>query len=284
LKQDGGRYSRRLFPMTAHDLKVSVRAGRRVYGTLIVSPSPRWLDMVAGLGLDFVFLDTEHIALDRAQLSWMCQAYRARGLPALVRIPSPDAYTACMAFDGGASGVIAPYVETVAQVQALRGAARFRPLKGARLEAALQDPTVLESGLQDWLRTENGASLCIINVESVPAVERLDELLAVPDLDAVLIGPHDLSCSLGIPGRYDDPRFDATVRLILRKARAYGVGAGIHSWFGLDRLEAWAAEGLNLIIHRADILALRDGIGTEVAELRRRLGDITPANDADATN
>jgi 4-hydroxy-2-oxoheptanedioate aldolase len=237
---------------------------------------------VAGLGLDFVFIDTEHIALDRTPLSWMCQAYRARGLPALVRIPSPDPFAACMAFDGGASGVIAPYVETVAQAQALRGVARFRPLKGARLEAALRDESTLEPELRTWLEAKNRDALFIINIESVPAMERLDELLAVPGLDAVLIGPHDLSCSLGIPGRYDDPRFDAAVRSILRRARAHRVGAGIHAWFGLDRLEAWAADGLNLIIHRADILALRDGIGGEIAELRRRLGDATTLGGADA--
>jgi 4-hydroxy-2-oxoheptanedioate aldolase len=58
--------------MTNGELKAAIRGGRRVYGTLIVSPSPRWLDRVAGLRLDLVFIDTEHIALDRAQLSWMC--------------------------------------------------------------------------------------------------------------------------------------------------------------------------------------------------------------------
>jgi 4-hydroxy-2-oxoheptanedioate aldolase len=88
---------------------------------------------------------------------------------------------------------------------------------------------VLEPELREWLRRENRDSLCSINIESVPAMERLDELLAVPDLDAVLIGPHDLSCSLGIPGRYDDLRFDAAVRAILRRTRAHGVGAGIHA-------------------------------------------------------
>ena len=98
--------------MDSSELKRRLRAGERAYGTLIVSPSPRWPDMVAKLGLDFVFIDTEHIAIDRDRLSWMCQTYRGLGLPPLVRIPSPDPYQACMVLDGGAAGVIAPYLET----------------------------------------------------------------------------------------------------------------------------------------------------------------------------
>jgi len=228
---------------------------------------------VAKLGLNFVFIDTEHIALDRAQLSWMCQTYRALGLPPLVRIPSPDPYQACMVLDGGAAGVVAPYVETVEQVRALRGAVKLRPLKGARLAAALRDPTTLEPELAMFLETNNRDALLVINIESTPAVDRLDELLAEPGIDAVLIGPHDLSCSLGVPECYDHPRFESTVLDIIRKARARGVAAGMHAWVGVDRFVTWGDAGLNLIIHSADIIAMREKLGSEIRDLRERLGD-----------
>lgn len=244
-----------------------------MYGTLIVSSSPRWPDTVAKLGLDFVFIDTEHIALDREQLSWMCQTYRALGLPPLVRIPSADPYQACMVLDGGAAGIVAPYVETVEQVRALRGAVKLRPLKGARLAAALRDPTTLEPELAAYLETNNRDALLVINIESAPAVGRLDELLAEPGIDGVLIGPHDLSCSLGVPEHYDHPRFESTVLEIIRKARARGVSAGMHAWVGIERFVTWAEAGLNLIIHSADILAMRDKLGPEIRDLRNRLGD-----------
>jgi 2-keto-3-deoxy-L-rhamnonate aldolase RhmA len=261
----------------APSLRSALRAGRRIYGTLIVSPSPRWPDTVAKLGLDFVFIDTEHIALDRAQLSWMCQTYRALGLPPLVRIPSPDPYQACMALDGGAGGVIAPYVETVEQGQALRGAVKLRPIKGERLTAALRDVTTLEPELRTYLEQRNRDSLFIINIESTPARARLDELLAIPDLDAILIGPHDLSCSLGIPEGYDDPRFEAAVLDIIRRARAAGVAAGIHWWGPVERFAPWIAAGLNLIICNGDISAMHARLGADLAALRRAAGDDGPA-------
>jgi len=74
--------------MTGRQLSRALRSGKRVYGTLIVSHSPRWLDVIGKLGLDFVFIDTEHIAIDRIELSWMCNAYRAIGIAPIVRIPS----------------------------------------------------------------------------------------------------------------------------------------------------------------------------------------------------
>lgn len=269
--------------MTASELRLRLRRGERAYGTLVVSTSPRWPETVAKLGLDFVFIDTEHIAIDRSQLSWMCQTYRALGLPPIVRIPSPDPYAACMALDGGAAGVVAPYVETVEQVQALRGAVKLRPLKGERLAEALREGATLEPALRDYLESANADFLLMINVESTPALRRLDEFLAVPGVDALLIGPHDLSCSLGLPECYDDPRFEAAIRTIVRRARDAGVAAGIHSWHGIDRIVAWGEAGMNLIVYSADIIAMREKLGGDVREIRARLGD-TPRTGGAADN
>eukprot|EP01031_Cornospumella_fuschlensis_P020420 gene20420-25028_t len=169
-----------------------LRGPARLYGTLIVSPSPHWVPVVAGLGLDFVFIDTEHIPLDREKLAWMCQSYRAVGLPPIVRITSPDPYQACAVLDGGAAGIVARYLETAAQVRDLVGAVKKRPLKGQVLARHLAGEA-LDPTLGDYVRNGAAARTLIVNIESVPAVEALDEILAVDGLDGVLIGPHDLS-------------------------------------------------------------------------------------------
>src|SRR5262245_53625133 len=123
--------------MNGLELCRAIKEERTVFGTLTVSDSPRWPQVVAQSGLDFVFIDTEHIAMDRRQLSWMCQTYAALNLAPIVRISAPDPYLATMALDGGAAGVIAPYVESVEQVQAMRGAVKYRPLKGEKLRRLL---------------------------------------------------------------------------------------------------------------------------------------------------
>jgi 4-hydroxy-2-oxoheptanedioate aldolase len=257
--------------MKPADLSEKLHAGQTVFGTLIVSPSPRWPDVVRGCGLDFVFIDTEHIALDRAELSWMCQTYAALGLPPLVRIPSPDPFAATMVLDGGAAGVIAPYVESAAQVQALRGAVKLRPIKGRRLQRLL-DGEAPGGELGPYLASGAENRLLIVNIESVPAIEALDSILAVPGLDAVLIGPHDLTCSLGVPENYDHPDFLKACETIFRKARAAGIGAGIHFWGEVEQQTRFLQLGANLLIHSADISLFQKHLKRELDAIRRMPG------------
>ncbi len=254
----------------------------RLYGTLIVSPSPHWVPVVAGLGLDFVFIDTEHIPLDREKVAWMCQAYRAVGLPPVVRITSTDPFEACVALDGGAAGIIAPYVETAEQVRTLVGAVKKRPLKGQRLMQHLAGAP-LETDLRDYVAKGAAHRALIVNIESAPALAALDEILAVEGLDGVLIGPHDLSTSLGVPERYDHPRYLAACDEIIAKARARSLSAGVHAVYPTDRLdheEHWAQLGANFIVHAADILLFAEGLRRELGDLKARLGDSPAAPSA----
>lgn len=259
--------------MNGSEFRDALHSGRRVYGTMIASTSPRWVPLLAGMPLDFVFIDTEHITIDREKLSWMCQAYGYAGLAPVVRIASPDPYAACQVLDGGACGLIAPYIETAAEVRELVGAVKRRPVKGAKLRAALSGRTPFEPTLTAYVAAQNRAHSLIVNIESVAAIAALDEILAVDGLDAVLIGPHDLSCSLGQPERYDTPEFEAAVTDIFHRARAAGIGAGIHSWMPATREAIWCEAGANFIIHSSDIIATRNTLTAEVDALRRHMGD-----------
>jgi 2-keto-3-deoxy-L-rhamnonate aldolase RhmA len=257
-------------------LGAALRAGQRVFGTCVISPAPQWPRMIAKTGLDFVFIDTEHIVLDRSQLSWMCLTYAGLGLAPIVRIPSPDPYLACQMVDAGAAGVIAPYVESVTQVRDLRGAVKLRPLKGERLSRVLSGKERLPTAEQDYLANYNRGTLCIINIESVPALNALDEILAVPDVDALLIGPHDLSINLGIPEQYDHPRFEEAVQTVFRKGRNAGVGVGMHysGADGKEKLAKWAESGMNLIIHSSDLSIVCKTLSQDIADFRSGLGDV----------
>ena len=263
--------------MTPSDLSRKLRAGEHVFGTLIVSPSPRWPEVLRGSGLDFVFIDTEHVALDRAELSWMCQTYAAIGLPPLVRIPSPDPFAATMVLDGGAAGVIAPYVESAEQAQALRGAVKLRPIKGRRL-LRLLDGESPDGELGPYIAAGAQNRLLIVNIESNPAIESLDAILAVPGLDAVLIGPHDLSCSLGVPENYDHPDFLKACETIFRKARAAGIGAGIHFWGEIEQQARLLRLGANLLIHSADITLFQKHLRRELEAIRQAASGESQAN------
>ncbi len=250
-----------------------LKSGKRVYGTSVVSSSPLWPPAVKKAGADFVFIDTEHKPLDRVTVAQMCLAYNSLGLPPLVRIPSPDPYEACKVLDGGAAGVLAPYIETPQQVRGLVGATKLRPLKGERLGEALVDRRCLGSELNDYLDRRCAGNFLMINIESVPAMKKLDEILAVPGLDGVIIGPHDLSISLGVPEQYENPRFEEAVGEIIAKVRAKGLGTGIHFPEHPHLQIKWAQRGLNIILHSSDARLFQQGLERDIAAIRRAVGE-----------
>ena len=255
--------------------KILYEGERIVLGTCVVSPSTKWPGLIADCGLDFVFIDTEHIALNRETVSWMCRTYTSMGLPPLVRIPTQDPDDATVVLDDGAAGVIIPYVEQPEVVRSMVGASKMRPLKGRRLREALNGED-LDPELRTYIENHNDGHILLTNIESVPAMENLDMILAEKGLDCVLIGPHDLSTSLGVPEQYDHPRFLEACALILGKARAAGIGAGIHHWLPPQKQMQFVEMGANLLIHKADAIFVSEGLGNEVSQLRDLLGQESP--------
>ena len=259
--------------MNGREIILALHEGRHVFSSAMISPSPLWPAMVKQSGIDFVFIDTEHIPLDRQTLAWICQAYLALGMPSVVRLPCNDPFEACQALDAGAGGVIGPYVETVEQVEGLVGAVKLKPLKGRRLAAALADRDTLQPELARYMAERNGEKILIVNIESVPAIENLHAICSVQGLDAVLIGPHDLSCNLGIPEQYDHPRFAEAVQTVFRIAREHSIGVGTHSWptLSVEGEAELARHGANLFMHSSDLAIFSKTLKAEIAQLRAAL-------------
>ena len=261
------------------NLKEKLNSGKRIYGTAIISPSQLWQDIVKQANLDFVFLDTEHIPLGRETLSNMCKIYSAIGIPPLVRIPSPDPYNASIALDGGASAILAPYVETLEQVKGLVGAVKYRPLKGKKLLQILNGNEILDEKLKNYINERCKDNLLFINIESQPAIDNLQELLTVPGLDGVIIGPHDLSCSIGLPEEYSNPVFEKVVTHIINECNKRNLGIGIHLSEEPEQYVKWAKAGMNIILHSSDISLFGKILNQEILTIKTELGD-----DFDETN
>ncbi len=211
--------------------------------------------------------------LNEWKLQLLCQLYAAQGIAPIVRIPSPDPYRTCQVIDAGAEGVLVPYIEETQQVKDMVGALKYRPLKGQRLQEALENPSSLEPELKNYLANYNQGNVCLLNIESVPAFEKLDELLSVSGVDAVFIGPHDLSVSLGIPEMYDHPKFEKVVQFIIHKCREKNVAVGIHFSESPDRQIKWMKEGINFIIHSSDIAIFSQQLSRDIKFIKKAKGD-----------
>ena len=263
----------------AKNLLQKLKDGEMIYGTCIVSTAPIWSKSLTPALLDYVFLDTEHIPMDRNELTMLCQVYKAIGLATIVRIPSPDPFLACMAKDAGAVGVLAPYVEDVGQIRQMVGATKYRPLKGERLSRVLNGTETLEPELINYLDKYNEGSMCLINIESIAAVKNLSSLLDVPGLDAVIIGPHDLSINMGLPEQYDHPEYEQVVRTIIHQTRKKGVAAGIHFPGNPERQIKWMKEGVNIVMHSSDMALFNQKLNEDIAKIKEAAGEHTGVNE-----
>lgn len=264
--------------MRGEAVREKLHRGDRVYGTHVCSlTNPVTAKMTASLEIDFVFICNEHMPIDRTETAMMCQFYAAHGIAPIVRIPTPDPTQAAMVLDGGAQGVLAPYLETVEQVRDLVGAVHYRPIKGRQLADLLEGRAELNDELREFLPAFNRDHLAIIGVESMAAVERLEELISVPGVDAVFLGPHDLTVSMGIPTQYDHPAFIEMIVDVIRRCRQHNVGVGLHTQYlslPPDSLRRYFEAGMNYLPNGADITTMVVAMNRQLTELRRQNGDV----------
>lgn len=257
--------------MRGRELKQRLKAGKPVFGVAMEGfGQARWPRFFADYApIDYVWLESEHLPNGRESIAWAAQCYAAYGIAPLVRIPDISASQAAMALDAGAHGVIVPYVETVEQTRELVGAAKFRPLKGRSLAEAVATGVFPNDETRAYLENWNADSTLVLMIESATGIANLPDILAVGNIDAIFMGPHDLSVNLGIPEQYDHPRFLEAVDSVIAACRAAGVGVGMHVFFtDVKSAAAMFQRGMNFVSFKGDTLFVAEALRNELGYLR----------------
>ena len=254
--------------MNGADLKKSVQSGGIVYGTMIsLARNPRWSTTMSSFGLDYAIIDTEHSPRDRSDVADFLAAFNFSGVIPIVRVPIPDPHYVTMALDAGAQGVLAPYCETVEEVKEVVGAAKWRPLKGALLRKVVEEGEFPSQATKEYLENRNLNNICIIGIESVPAIEYLDAMLNVRGIDAVFVGPNDLTISLGVPDQYDHPDYEAALRRILSICKAHNTPTLIHHQT-VALTQKWLREGARFVLYSSDARTIHNGFREEFGAIK----------------
>jgi len=188
------------------DLAQTIREGKRVYGTLITSNSPRWVEATARLGMDYVFIDTEHAPIGSDQnLEHLIRAAEVSGLFPIVRVKENTGHYIRNALEAGAKGVVIPQVSTKEDAMKAAQHARF-PLTGIRGA----DPTVRSAkymcgdfNWESFIQRSNEEIMVIPLLENKAFVPNVENILSVDGIDAVSFGPTDFALSLGLNLLYD---------------------------------------------------------------------------------
>jgi len=163
--------------------------------------------------------------------------------------------------------VLAPYCETVEQVREVVGAAKWRPLKGEAVDRVVATGEHISDATRAYLEDRNKNSICIIGIESREAVDNLEEMLKVPGIDGIFVGPNDMSISLGIPDQYDQEVYQATVKKVIDMAEAHGIATLVHQQTP-DLSTYWISQGARFILHGTDRRALQEGFKADFGTLR----------------
>ena len=254
--------------MNGAELKDRVNSGGIVYGTMIsVGRNPRWTSAFANFGIDYVIIDTEHSPRGRMDVADFIAAFTFSGVVPIVRVPIPDSHYVTMALDAGAQGVLAPYCETVDEAKEVVGAAKWRPLKGALVRRAVDAGEFPSAASKEYLEARNRNNVCIIGIESVPAIENLENILKVKGIDAIFVGPNDLSITLGVPDQYDHPAYEGALREIIAKCQAAGVPTLIHHQT-VELTVKWLREGARFVLYSSDARSLHNAYRGEFGEIK----------------
>ncbi|QDU95293.1 HpcH/HpaI aldolase family protein [Lignipirellula cremea] len=253
--------------MNAKTLKEKLTKGDTVYGTFFThSVCPAMVEFIPPNSLDFVIVSAEHNALELAEFLPIRYALALKGIPCLVRTHSrdpSDVSKVCDSFDG----VVVPYVEDVQEAKELAAAAVYRPLKGARLNTVLSGGKWPSKQSEAYIAKKNESTLFIPMIESVPAVENLDEICSIPGVNAAFVGPGDLTCSMGIPGEYDHPDLIAMMQRIIDTADRHHVAAGC--WYGERRqVVRTLRQGARLVVYSNDSAMLGQAMQSAYSEFR----------------
>jgi len=214
--------------MRVNHTKKRLQQGEVVFGCSIQQfGSPEIARLLGAAGFDFVFIDGEHSAFGLETLHALIRACLEREVTPIVRVGDLLYTLVARALDAGAQGIIYPRVESQALLAEAIRWTRFPPqgVRGYGLTAPQIDYEA--RSFPEIIEHINANTLVVVQFETRTAIERREELLATPGVDVALVGPADLSISLGVPGEFEHPKLVDTVLALMESCKRHGVAPGI---------------------------------------------------------
>jgi 2-dehydro-3-deoxyglucarate aldolase len=206
--------------------KERLQSGQHALGGWIMIGHPSVAEIMAGERFDWLAVDMEHTSTTVRMFHELSLAVKGTGVDLLVRLPGLDPHVTQLLLDSGADGIIVPSVNTPETARQAVAMAKFPP-QGCR-GASLCRATDFGRNFAAYYRDHNEKVLVVCMLEHIDAVENIEEILAVPGIDATFIGPYDLSASMGLPGQTNHPDVLAAQQTLLSACKRHGVPAGIH--------------------------------------------------------
>jgi 4-hydroxy-2-oxoheptanedioate aldolase len=259
-------------------VKVALQENRTAIGTWVQMATPEIVEVVGYQGYDFVIIDMEHGQFGFESVPNMIRAAEATDVTPIIRVPQNEESIILKVLDAGAMGVLVPGVMTKEQAEKAVKAAKYGPEFGIR--GACPWTRATQYNVKDWVehvQWSNEETMAWLLIEGKQGVENFDEILSVPYIDALVMGPFDLSQSLGIPGQLDHPLLLETLKTMVEKASEKGIQmvAVMLSEFESNQIQAsiqkWRDLGCKIMTVGGDRALLSVGFGNFLATAKSAL-------------
>ena len=249
--------------MQSNSFRERLLRGDRLIGTTVTLPSPEVAEILSRVGFDWLWIDTEHSPYGTLQAQHLLQA-AGPGFPSIIRVPWADDVWIKKALDTGATGVIIPQVNTAADARRIVAACRYPP-DGTR---GVGSTRAHAYGLdfQSYIDTANRDTAIIVQTEHIEAADNIEEIAAVEGLDALMVGPYDLSASMEKIGQVQHPEVQQAIEKIRQASLAAGKQLGIFC-DSPETAKLWIDKGFSLISLGTDAMHLISATRSAISAL-----------------
>ncbi len=252
--------------MQKNQLKQKLKNGEVVLGPFMNCAYPAFIEICALAGFDFAVIDLEHGPLNILVAEDLCRAADSVALAPVVRVSKNDAPQIQRALDIGSAGIQVPQIETVTDAKIVVQSAKYNPIgsRGLSFGTRAGAYTAAGTNITDRLNAE---SLVVVHVEGKRGIENLSEIVTVPHIDVIFLGPYDLSQSLGIPGQVDHIQVVELMQKAVEIIRSAGKAAGTFT-NNPETAQKWIDCGIQYIGLGIDVSIFLQGCQALVKAVR----------------
>ncbi|HYA94534.1 MAG TPA: aldolase/citrate lyase family protein [Thermodesulfobacteriota bacterium] len=239
--------------MTWTGLRKRILAGEYVYGTMIrQARDPGAPSIYAAAGFDFVFIDMEHGNYSMETVADLICGAKSAGIAPMIRVPHLETHFISRVLDAGAEGIMVPMTSRREQAETIVRYSKYTPIgqRGFGAQTGQTDYKPLKA--LEFMKEANDHTVIIAQIETREAIENIDAIISVEGIDVGLIGPNDLSISLGIPDQMGSDVLKKAIDKVVETAKKRGKATGIHIG-NIEAIKTWRTKGMTVLAYSTDI-------------------------------
>lgn len=248
--------------------KAALQAGKLLLGTMLSDiRQPSIMQILLNAGFDYVIIDNEHGSFSNESIADLSRMARILGLTPIVRVTELTYTQVAQSLDGGAQGIMLPRVTHPDQVHEVLAIMKYPPV-GQRGCAFGRGHTDFRAGpLGENMAQANAATMLMVQIETAESVEHLEAIVSIEGVDALFIGPTDLSISLGVPGQPEAPVLIEAIEKVMKSCKAHGVATAIQA-NDLAYAKRWTEAGMEIISYGSEIGLLAAAASAGIQSIR----------------